>query len=113
MGQKGRRLPDKLRVWVEARQKYHLSHAHIQMARELGLNPKKFGSLANETQEPWKLPLPQFIEKLYLKRFGKAGPERVVSIEERVREEQRRTAEKRERKQANRRAASSGSILPG
>jgi len=25
------------------------------MARELGLNPKKFGKLANYRQEPWKL----------------------------------------------------------
>ena len=31
------------------------------MARELGLNPKKFGGLANHRQEPWKLPLPEFI----------------------------------------------------
>jgi len=29
------------------------------MARELRLNPKKFGSLANTKQEPWKLPLPE------------------------------------------------------
>jgi len=32
------------------------------MARELGLNPHKFGKLANEKQEPWKKPLPEFIE---------------------------------------------------
>jgi len=35
------------------------------MTRELGLNPRKFGSLANTKQEPWKLPLPDFIEELY------------------------------------------------
>jgi len=40
------------------------------MARELGLNPKKLGSLDNHHQEPWKLPLGQFIEELYAKRFG-------------------------------------------
>ena len=33
-------IPNKLRPWIEARKKYHLSHAQIQMARELGLNPK-------------------------------------------------------------------------
>jgi hypothetical protein len=32
------------------------------MARELGLNPDKFGKLANHKQESWKLPLPQYIE---------------------------------------------------
>ena len=34
-------IPNKLKPWVEARKKYRLSHAQIQMARELGLNPKK------------------------------------------------------------------------
>jgi hypothetical protein len=68
------------------------------MARELGMNPKKFGSLANHRQEPWKLPLPQFIELLYLKRFHKALPDAVVSVEERSREVARKKAEKRERK---------------
>lgn len=54
---------------------------HIQMARELGLNPKKFGSLANHRQEPWKRPLPEFIAHLYVKRFGKM-PNVVRTIEE-------------------------------
>lgn len=62
--------------------KYRLSHAHIQMARELGLNPKKLGSLANHEQERWKLPLPQFIEGLYLERFGCAQPQVAMTIEE-------------------------------
>ena len=44
------------------------------MARELGLNPKKFGSLANNKQERWKSPLPEFIEDLYYKRFKKEKP---------------------------------------
>ncbi len=93
------RVPDDLRVWIEARQRYHLSHAQVQMARELGMNLKKFGSLANHRQEPWKLPLPQFIEALYLKRFHKALPDAVVSLEERAREMARKKAERRERKQ--------------
>jgi hypothetical protein len=52
------------------------------MARELGLNPAKLGGLDNHKQEPWKLPLPQFIEHLYAKRFGRPGPEVVASIED-------------------------------
>jgi hypothetical protein len=51
------------------------------MARELGLNPKKFGSLANHRQEPWKAPLPEFIEKIYFKRFGKTQPDNIRPIE--------------------------------
>ncbi len=81
-----RQLPPDLQRWVEARKRFRLPHAQVQMARELGMNPRKFGGLANADQEPWKLPLPQFIEKLYMKRFGKARPDRVVSLEDRAQE---------------------------
>ena len=54
------------------------------MARELGMNPKKFGSLANTKQEPWKLLLPDFIEELYFKHFKKNQPDNVRSIEQMV-----------------------------
>ena len=29
-------IPSKLQPWFEARQRFRLGHAHIQMARELG-----------------------------------------------------------------------------
>ena len=80
MAKKKKRNPDRFQDWIDARRRYRLSDVHIQMARELGMNPKKFGKLANEDQEPWKVPLPQFISDLYLKRFGKAQPDRVTSI---------------------------------
>lgn len=51
------------------------------MARELGLNPGKLGKLSNHRQEPWKAPLPQFIEHLYLKRFGREQPRVVTPAE--------------------------------
>ena len=70
------------------------------MARELGMNPRKLGSLANHKQEPWKAPLPVFIEQIYRKRFGKTQPDRVVTIEERVQELAAKKAEKRERRNA-------------
>ena len=38
---KKNKIPEKFKVWIDARKKYHLSHAQIQMARELGMNPKK------------------------------------------------------------------------
>ena len=62
---------DKNKKWIEAKKKFCLSDMHIQMARELGMNPKKFGSLANNKQEKWKSPLPIFIEDIYFKRFKK------------------------------------------
>jgi len=82
--------------------RFLLSHARIQMARELGLNPKKFGSLANTKQEPWKSSLPEFIEELYFKHFKKSRPENVRSIEQMVRDSNRKKAERRARKQAAR-----------
>ena len=91
-------IPSKLQPWFEARQRFRLSHAHIQMARELGLNPQKFGSLANGQQEPWKRPLAEFIAHCYHKRFGRTTPEHVQSLEEVVKRLEQRRSERRERK---------------
>jgi hypothetical protein len=77
------KLSDGVRAWIEARKRHHLSHAQVQMARELGMNPRKLGGLDNHRQEPWKMPLPEFIEHLYLKRFGRERPEVVHTVEER------------------------------
>jgi len=74
-------IPNKLRPWIEARKKFHLSHAQIQMARELGLNPKKFGGMENHKQEQWKVPLPNYIEHLYEKRFNKKAPDDIMPLE--------------------------------
>jgi hypothetical protein len=46
----------KTQPWIDARKPYRLSHAHVQMARELGMNPKKLGGLDNHRQQPWKAP---------------------------------------------------------
>jgi hypothetical protein len=72
-------MTDKNVIWIEVKKKYHLSDMHIQMARELGMNPKKLGGLANHKQEKWKSPLPDFIEDLYYKRFKKEKPD-IVKI---------------------------------
>ena len=95
-------IPQKLLPWFEARKRFHLTHAQIQMARELGLNPKKFGGLANHRQEPWKLPLPQFIEQIYLKRFGVSRPVEVLSLEELVSRQNEKKEQKRIAKLAKR-----------
>jgi hypothetical protein len=69
-----------LQEWVEAKKKFRLSDVQIQMARELGMNPKKFGSLANHKQEQWKAPLPVFIEDIYFKRFKKDRPDVITKL---------------------------------
>jgi hypothetical protein len=65
----------KQEAWRKAQQRHRLSSAHVQMARELGLNPEKLGSLDNHRQQPWKMPLPEFIEHLYFKRFHRPRPQ--------------------------------------
>jgi hypothetical protein len=90
-----KRISARLQALIDARKLRHLSHAHVQMARELGLNPKKLGKIDNHKQEPWKLPLPRFIEHLYEKRFGKPRPDVVLSIEDMARRKEKKKAEKR------------------
>ncbi len=103
--------PDpKLQQWIEARKRHHLSHAHVQMARELGMNPKKLGSLDNHRQERWKAPLPEFIEHLYEKSFGRPRPEIVRSIEEIIARDKVKRAEKKAHKAARRAQAATADV---
>jgi hypothetical protein len=105
---KKKKIPEKYQRWIDARKRYHLSHAHIQMARELGMNPKKFGSLANTKQEPWKLPLPDFIEELYFKHFKKNQPDNVRSIEQMVRDYNKKKEERRDQRLKEKESQQSG-----
>ena len=95
---KKKNLNPKVQVWIDARKRHHLSHAQVQMARELGLNPKKFGKMDNRDQEPWKMPLGQYIEHLYFKHFRKERPDVVLSIEKKVRSQKEKKARKRQAK---------------
>ncbi len=56
--------------WAIAKIKYRLNVPQIEMAKKLGLNPKKFGKLVPNKSEPWKEPLGKFIERCYNKRFN-------------------------------------------
>lgn len=59
------------------------------------MNPKKFGKLANHKQEPWKVPLPIFIEDIYRKRFGKDKPDDVRPLEQILTDRKQKKAEKK------------------
>jgi len=96
------RIPQDLQKWMDARKRHKLSHAHVQMARELGMNPKKLGKLDNHKQEPWKAPLPIFIEELYFKRFGKERPDVVRTMAEISEMRQKKKEQKRKEKEARR-----------
>lgn len=95
MAKKKIRPDQKMQAWIDARKRHHLSHAQVQMARELGMNPKKLGKKDNHDQEPWKMPLRQYIKHLYFKRFGTQRPDVVLSIEEKVRAAEEKKAQRR------------------
>jgi len=98
MAKRKKKPNQKMQSWIDARKRHHLSHLQVQMARELGMNPKKLGKKDNHDQEPWKMPLRQYIEHLYFKRFGKERPDVVMSIEEKVRRDEEKKARRREAK---------------
>jgi len=60
--------------WPLAKTKYRLNSRQIAMAKELGMNPKKFGSLVPSKSETWKESLGCFIEKCHYRRFKKQEP---------------------------------------
>jgi len=104
------RLDQKLQAWIEARKRYRLSHAQVQMARELGLNPRKLGALANHDEQPWKAPLPVFIERIYEKQFGRKRPQSDASIEERIRLQAEKKAARRAERARARAADAAGDL---
>ena len=90
-----------LEKWMVAQKKHRLSDKHVQMARELGLNPDKLGKIDNHRQETWKAPLPQFIEEIYFKRFKREAPEtvkplaQIMAEQEKKKKEQKKTKDER------------------
>lgn len=78
-------LPPVEQSWVDARRRHRLTHAQVQMARELGMNPKRLARIDDHSDTEWKRPLPEYIQELYQERFGKEQPDSVQSVEERVR----------------------------
>ncbi len=106
-------LSSKYQPWVDARSRFHLTDAHIQMARELGMNPKKLGGIANHRQERWKVPVSDFIEDLYFKQFGRTRPDSVRSVEEMIQEKRRKKAERKAGRQQDNGSKQTGSANSG
>ena len=84
-----------LEKWIVAQRKHHLSDKHVQMARELGLNPDKLGKIDNHKQEQWKAPLKEFIEDIYLKQFKKSEPDNIRSLNQILQDAKRKKEEKK------------------
>jgi hypothetical protein len=62
--------------WMNARKICRLTDRQVEMARALGMNPKKLPGLRPSPQQRWKLPVGEFIEELHRKRFGGAPLDR-------------------------------------
>lgn len=57
--------------WKEAQKKCRLSDKHVQMVRELGLNPDKLGKINNHKQEPRTSPFAYLFGRIVFKTFQK------------------------------------------
>ncbi len=101
-----------LEKWMVAQKKHRLSDRHVQMARELGLNPDKLGKIDNHRQETWKAPLPQFIEKIYFKRFKKEAPETVKPLKEIMAEQEKKKKEQKKAKDEHRKLRDEAAVNP-
>ena len=101
-----------LEKWMVAQKKHRLSDKHVQMARELGLNPDKLRKIDNHQQETWKAPLPQFIEKIYFKRFKKEAPETVKPLKEIIAEQEKKKKEQKKSKDERRKLRDETAVNP-
>lgn len=101
-----------LEKWMVAQKKHRLSDKHVQMARELGLNPDKLGKIDNHRQETWKAPLPQFIEEIYFKRFKKEAPETVKPLKEIIAEQEKKKKEQKKAKDERRKLRDETTMNP-
>ena len=79
---KKRRAHDE-EAWTNAKKICPLTARQVEMARALGMNPRKLPGLRPSPQERWKVPVGEFIEQRYRKRLGghphdqdSRGPER-------------------------------------
>lgn len=91
-----------LEKWMVAQKRHRLSDKQVQMVRELGLNPDKLGKTDNHKQEPWKAPLPQFIEHIYFKRFKREEPETVKPLKQILKEMEIKKKLQKEKKEERR-----------
>ncbi len=77
------RVRPSVQDWIAARSKFGLTDAQVQMARELGMNPRRLGNKSHDVSA-----IPGIVEALYRQRFGRSAPVSVASIEVVRREEQ-------------------------
>ncbi len=58
-------------LWLEAKRRCKLNDEEIQMAKEMGLNPKSLLKNIPNKNEQWKEPVKIWIRNMYVDRFGR------------------------------------------
>ena len=95
-----------LQSWVKVKRQCALTDAHVQMARELGMNPRRLIESQSKTQGLTQTPLGQCIEGLYFKRFKRPLPDAVAPLRQLLHDARaRERAETHERRGRKRQAA--------
>jgi len=92
-----------LEDWRRVRRQFGLADAHVQMARELKMNPRKLLAAARSGRDSAQPSLAQRIEALYLARLHKPLPDSVSPLRQALREARaRERAEAEERRRRKR-----------
>ncbi len=88
-----------LQEWTAVKRQYRLTDAQVQMARELGMKPRR----VLQTQDAPPEELARRIEVLYLRRHNKSQPDVVVPLRQALHEaRERERAEAPERRRRKR-----------
>ena len=96
---------DQLQVWAKVKRLCAFTDAHVQMARELGMNPRRLTESVRTPQGLAQTPPGQRIETLYLKRFKKPRPDSVVPLRQALHDARaKERAEAHERRRRKRQA---------
>ena len=66
-------------AWAHAKRVCRLSARHVEMAKKVGMNPKKLPGLVPSKSQPWKASVGLFIEACYVKRFPAERPTTIVA----------------------------------
>jgi hypothetical protein len=94
---------DQLQSWVKVKRQGALTDAHVQMARELGMNPRRLTESESIAQGLTQPSLRQRIENLYLKRFKRPLPDAVAPLRQLLHDARaRERAEAHERRRRKR-----------
>ena len=59
-------------LWVEAKSRCRLSNEAVNMAKEMGLNPKSLIKNIPSSAQQWKAPVEEWVRDMYDKRQEKA-----------------------------------------